>query len=123
MSMKAVAIRTINFGGIFFSSRPSTNSKAAPIRTRTTRTTGDVSACAAPPWMITSGDRFAERGGRHGAAHDAGEGDDREHVGDHLDKLRRNKLQALELDLECFCCCEQYAGDRDSRGSPVAENH
>src|SRR5688572_10944732 len=123
MSMKAVAIRTINLGGIFFNSRPRTNSRAAPIRKRTTRTIGDASACAAPPWMITSGGWLAERGGRHGATHDAGECDDREHVRNHLDKLRRNELQALKLDLECFCCSEQYAGERHSRGSPVAENN
>src|SRR3970040_1570473 len=120
MSMKATPIRTISLGGIFRSSRPSTYSSPAPMITSTTRVIGDDSACDTLPCTVTSGRRSTEGRGWHGASHHAGQRHDGQHVWNHLDELRRNQLQALELDLEGFGCCEQYARDRYAGGAPVA---
>ncbi len=54
MSMKAVAIRTMSFGGIFLSSRPSVNRSPAPMSTRTTRTIGDAMVCATPSCIVSA---------------------------------------------------------------------
>src|SRR4029079_14348552 len=56
--------------------------------------------------------RASKRGRLHRLADHPGQRDDRQHVGDHLDELRRDRLGALQLDLERLGRGEEEAGDR-----------
>src|SRR5688500_5578833 len=67
--------------------------------------------------------RFSESGRCDRAPHDSGERDDRQQVGDHLDELRRYRVAALQLDLQCFRRSEQETGERGADRIPAAENH
>src|SRR6267378_1296193 len=61
----------------------------------------------------------AERRGRHRASHHPRQRDDREQVRDHLDELRRDRLRALELDLQRFGGGEQQTREARARGVPA----
>src|SRR4051812_36434786 len=64
----------------------------------------------------------AERGRLHRLADQPGEGDDRQHVGNHLDELRWDRLRALQPDLERLRRGEEQAGDRNPLRLPAPED-
>src|SRR5687768_4274237 len=67
--------------------------------------------------------RFSESGRCDRASDDSGERDDRQQVGNHLDELRRYRVAALQLDLQCFRRSEQETGERGTNRIPSAEDH
>src|SRR5688500_1010049 len=126
MSRNAVAMSTMSFAGILRSSRSRVYRSPAPSSTSSVRTTGDSSDDAMSRDMneasARSVDRFPECRWLHGASDDPGECDDREHVRDHLDELRRDELQPLQADLHRLGGGEQEAGNRDALRVPLAKD-
>src|SRR5688572_9042105 len=84
--------------------------------------TGVDSSVVAMSRIIGLVRRPAERGRRHRAADDTGERDDGEDVRDHLDELRGDQLQTLELDLQRVGRREEEAGEGDALRIPLAED-
>src|SRR6185369_11912914 len=66
--------------------------------------------------------RPAEGGGGNRASNEAGKRDDREHVRDHLDELRGNRVRALELDLERFRSSEKQTRQTSPYWIPLTKD-
>src|SRR5437588_12465924 len=65
---------------------------------------------------------FSQRRGRYGTTNDASQRNDRQHVRNHLDELRRDQLRTLQLDLERLRGCEEQACKTDAQRIPSPEN-
>src|SRR5437762_11119948 len=73
-----------------------------------------------PPATLRCG--LPERGRRNSPPNHARECDDRERVRNHLDKLRRNELRSLQLNLQRFRRGKQQARQRRTEWIPPTKD-